>query len=700
MDPKNVVKLREIREREGDHRLKFQHRMHVTNRFIQRLGLESELEGHTGCVNCLEWNSKGDLLASGSDDLHIILWDPFVHKKLQTIQSGHHGNIFSVKFLPNSGDSVLVSGAADCKIRVHDTNAAETTMACSCHVGRIKRLAVAPNVPFMFWSAAEDGIIMQYDLRVPHQCSNVCNNVLINLTYHIGRIAEAKCIAINPLKPEMLAVGANDPYVRLYDRRMISPSTIKYPAEQSTSSPWERHSYVSACAEVKDDNLPLGCVTYFVAGHLPLKQTDYKKKYRTLTSTYLAFSPDGSELLANLGGEQIYLFNVMKTSKHKLFEYKGLNISTDGFCKDECPLTNGLVQHTSPSSVMLNNIPAPQDPTGTRRKKWLCSRVHSPVVDSIKKVANEYFEQQLYTMAISKYNESISLSPGCACLYGNRAAAFMKRGWDGDVYAALRDCHTALKLDTDYFKAHFRLARCMYELHWTKEASECLQLFKEKFPDHAQSSACESLEKDIKAAVFAEEAESDDPNGTQTSKSRNSAGSNSSSPRHRKTFISENEKIWRSLAYDYESRYCGHCNTTTDIKEANFFGSDGQYIVAGSDDGSFFMWDRVTTNIQRVLRGDDSIVNCLQPHPTSCLLATSGIDPVIRLWSPRPEDGSKEDREVSDSEDAAVANQKRMNADPLEVMLLNMGYRIPGVLDPDDIDSEGNETNIVQCRPS
>lgn len=65
--------------------------------------------------------------------------------------------------------------------------------------------------------------------------------------------------------------------------------------------------------------------------------------------------------------------------------------------------------------------------------------------------------------------------------------------------------------------------------------------------------------------------------------------------------------------------------------------SNGQYIVAGSDDGSFFIWEKSTTNIVRVLRGDESIVNCLQPHPSYCLLATSGIDPVVRLWSPQPE---------------------------------------------------------------
>lgn len=68
-----------------------------------------------------------------------------------------------------------------------------------------------------------------------------------------------------------------------------------------------------------------------------------------------------------------------------------------------------------------------------------------------------------------------------------------------------------------------------------------------------------------------------------------------------------------------------------------FIYSKGQYIVSGSDDGSFFIWEKETTNLVRVLQGDESIVNCLQPHPSYCFLATSGIDPVVRLWNPRPE---------------------------------------------------------------
>lgn len=85
---------RQIKERGA---LSFERRYHVTDPFIRRLGLEAELQGHSGCVNCLEWNEKGDLLASGSDDQHTIVWDPLHHKKLLSMHTGHTANIFSVK---------------------------------------------------------------------------------------------------------------------------------------------------------------------------------------------------------------------------------------------------------------------------------------------------------------------------------------------------------------------------------------------------------------------------------------------------------------------------------------------------------------------------------------------------------------------------------------------------------------------------
>jgi len=64
--------------------------------------------------------------------------------------------------------------------------------------------------------------------------------------------------------------------------------------------------------------------------------------------------------------------------------------------------------------------------------------------------------------------------------------------------------------------------------------------------------------------------------GDSTSSPTSSGASHSPTSRWRDSTsldaTSEQERTWRSAACDYELRFCGHCNTTTDIKEANFFG--------------------------------------------------------------------------------------------------------------------------------
>ena len=74
--------------------------------------------------------------------------------------------------------------------------------------------------------------VREFDLRAPETCkTDRPQNVLINLNEHVGPHAEAKCLSINPVRPELLAVGANDPYVRLYDRRMLHCRGITFPAD-------------------------------------------------------------------------------------------------------------------------------------------------------------------------------------------------------------------------------------------------------------------------------------------------------------------------------------------------------------------------------------------------------------------------------------------------------------------------------------
>lgn len=55
----------------------------------------------------------------------------------------------------------------------------------------------------------------------------------------------------------------------------------------------------------------------FIQGHLPTRIQEYQKRMKTLSITFLSFSPDGNELLVNLGGEQLYLFDLAMTGSSK-----------------------------------------------------------------------------------------------------------------------------------------------------------------------------------------------------------------------------------------------------------------------------------------------------------------------------------------------------------------------------------------------
>lgn len=170
---------------------------------------------------------------------------------------------------------------------------------------------------------------------------------------------------------------------------------------------------------------------------------------------------------------------------------------------------------------------------------------------------------------------------------------------DGDVYSALRDCHEALKLDRLTIKAHLRIVRCLVELSLLDESLSYLSAFKLAFPDHANSSSCAALESDIarkskngekrngaKTSTTPPRSSSSSPSGFLRSSENGGGGgdniglsssSSSSSSSLPPTGAASGEKKGggdRSPpeCYDYYRRYCGHCNTTTDIKEANFFG--------------------------------------------------------------------------------------------------------------------------------
>ena len=57
--------------------------------------------------------------------------------------------------------------------------------------------------------------------------------------------------------------------------------------------------------------------------------------------------------------------------------------------------------------------------------------------------------------------------------------------------------------------------------------------------------------------------------------------------------------------------YRGHCNIKT-VKDANYFGLQDEYVVSGSDSGHVFIWDKKTSELINILKGDEEVVNVVQ----------------------------------------------------------------------------------------
>ncbi|GLT42971.1 hypothetical protein SLA2020_169480 [Shorea laevis] len=83
--------------------------------------------------------------------------------------------------------------------------------------------------------------------------------------------------------------------------------------------------------------------------------------------------------------------------------------------------------------------------------------------------------------------------------------------------------------------------------------------------------------------------------------------------------------------------YKGHRNFET-VKGVSFFGPRCEYVVSGSDCGRIFIWRKKGGELIRVIEADKHVVNCIESHPHTTVLASSGIENDIKIWTPKAEE--------------------------------------------------------------
>jgi len=162
------------------------------------------LSGHTSPVNSVAFGPDGKILASGSYDRTIILWDVATHRPLGLPLSGHTSPVNSVAFGPDG--KILASGSYDRTIILWDVATHRPIGApLQGHTDWVRSVAFSPDGKILA-SGSDDKTIILWDVATHRRFGAPLQ----------GHTDGLRSVAFSP-DGRMLASSSKDQTVRLWD---------------------------------------------------------------------------------------------------------------------------------------------------------------------------------------------------------------------------------------------------------------------------------------------------------------------------------------------------------------------------------------------------------------------------------------------------------------------------------------------------
>ncbi|XP_058129136.1 DDB1- and CUL4-associated factor 6-like [Anopheles ziemanni] len=604
------------------------------------------LPAHNGCVNTIVWSDDGQLLLSGSDDQHIAVSNPFLGKQLYRTKTTHRANIFSARFLPQSQNSEVVSCSGDGVVlhtHLHKSYDCETGKRnmnfFSCHNnGTTYEVMTVPTEPRSFMSCGEDGTVRLYDLRRTTQCfkTNCTDNVLIKSP------AAVMAMSLAPISLNYIATGSSDSHVRIYDRRFLAVGQI------GGGSNGDRYS-------------------------IPVKTyTNPSREKRPFRVTSLEYDRYERQLLVNYSSDHLYLFDVTHAgiSDVKLCKPGASQASACTTANDKDKRSQGAGSKKKPPHLGDGSPPVRRlrlrgdwSDTGpeARPAREMATRIlgagqarpqlQATIMHRMTEVLSRMLADPRTRIGLAGHvpvsNEQAALTDDVT---GERAA-------DGGNLQTGGEDAGALPEDS-LEEGGFRAEGVSSSFQWRVQPDP-------SEPQPSTSGTRSSRRSGMARRLLHSDDDEDDDDDDDDDEDETENGATDDQRKDRalgglddctaqteedaedNDYEDNSEVQLQQESYDYVvQKYTGHRNARTMIKEATFWGDN--YVMSGSDCGGIFTWERDSGRLVMLMEADNHVVNCVQPHPTLPLLASSGIDYDVKLWAPIAEESCFDEDAAND----------------------------------------------------
>ena len=159
------------------------------------------LEGHTDRVASMSFSPDGKMIASGSWDGTIKLWDVETRKHIATLK-GHEGGVTSMSFSPDG--KMIASGSWDGTGKLWDIETREHIATLAGHADGVKSVSFSPGGK-MIASGSWDRTVKLWDVETRKH--------IATLNGHGKRV---ESVSFSP-DGKMIASGSGDRTVKLWD---------------------------------------------------------------------------------------------------------------------------------------------------------------------------------------------------------------------------------------------------------------------------------------------------------------------------------------------------------------------------------------------------------------------------------------------------------------------------------------------------
>ena len=236
------------------------------------------LKGHSSYVYSVLFSPDGKVLASGSMDKTIKLWDVGSRREIATL-TGHRDGVFSVSFSPDG--QVLASGSSDKTIKLWDVGSRREIATLKGHSNNVWSVSFSPDGQVLA-SGSPDNTIKLWDVGSRRE--------IATLTGHRDYVGS---VSFSP-DGQVLASGSWDETIKLWDvgsRREIA--TLKGHSSSVWSVSFSPDGQVLASGS-KDNTIKLWDVG-------SRREIATLKGHSSLVFS-VSFSPDGQVLASASGG--------------------------------------------------------------------------------------------------------------------------------------------------------------------------------------------------------------------------------------------------------------------------------------------------------------------------------------------------------------------------------------------------------------